>query len=202
LKRRILFIGLFSILLNTATAQVALMAGMNFSNVMENHLLENPEFNLSYHWGASVRVFPFKNIPKLSFEIEMLLNRKGYHQHYDSTYNFRFTYSSMPLLMRYSLAKNITLDAGVEISRLFSTNIKQGKKTYNNFDTGIVLGFTGFESKLINIYSRVTYGLLPMLDYYSFDKLGNFTGKIHDIRNLNISVGIKINLSHEKALVY
>jgi len=178
------------------------MGGMNLSNVMDNHLLDNHEFNLLCHTGASVRVYPFKNTPKFSFETEFLLNVKGYKQHFDSTYIFRSLYCSVPLLARYSLAKNITIDAGVELSRLFSTNIKQGKKTYNNLDIGIILGFTFFENRMINMYSRVTYGLLPMLDYYSFDKLGNFTGNIHDIRNLNISLGIKINSSNEKILVY
>lgn len=177
------------------------MGGMNISNVMDNHLIDNPKFNISYHFGASVlRVYPFKNIPNLSFETEILLNLKGYKQHFDSTYFFRFLYFSVPILARYFLAKDITFDAGVELSELISTNLKQGNKTYNKFDTGIVLGFTCFEKRMINVYSRVTYGLLPMLDYYSFDKLGNFKGKIHDIRNLNISVGIKINFPNEKIL--
>lgn len=179
-------------------AQPSFMNGVSFSSVMNDHLLEDTEFKLNYQLGFSIRFYPFKNLPDLSLETEFFYNNKGYRQQLDSTYKFRFSYFSVPVLVRYCVVKDVTVEAGVELSKLFSSNIRKWESTYNDFDTGLILGLTFFEKRMISVYSRVTYGLIPMLDYYSFDKLGNFTGEIHDLRNLNLSLGIKIDLYHEK----
>ena len=108
----------------------------------------------------------------------------------------------MPILINYSLSTQISIQAGVELSTLISTNIEQGIKTYNNFDTGLALGINCFGDKRISCYSRLTYGLLPMLDYYEIDELGNFKNEIHDLKNVCLSIGIKVNLYNEKIQIH
>jgi hypothetical protein len=104
----------------------------------------------------------------------------------------------MPILVNYSLSKDLAIHSGLELSTLLTTNIKHGLKTYNNFDIGLLFGISYFESRKISCYSRFTYGLLPMLDYYDIDELGNFKSEIHDLKNLCFSIGIKFNLTNEK----
>lgn len=189
---------LFLIVSNKSYAQVSLMGGASYCNVRDNNLLENKKGIVAFQGGAAISVYPFKNLPNLSVENELLINRKGYQQNLDQNYTFYFDYASWPILACYSPVRNFTINAGVELSQLLFTNFKKGTRTYHDFDAGLVLGFSCFDEKWIGLYSRMTYGLVPMLNYYSFDESGNFTGEIHDLKNLCISVGIKINLYHEK----
>jgi hypothetical protein len=59
---------------------------------------------------------------------------------------------------------------------------------------GLVMGIFCFGEKPISCYSRISYGLLPMLDYHEFDELGNFINNIHDLKNISITIGIKANI--------
>lgn len=179
-------------------AQIAFVAGGNYSNIRENIPLENKKPIIGYNLGVSVQYYPFKKIQKISLINELELVQKGYQQDFAENYSFRFNYLSLPVLINYSLSTEISIQAGMELSTLISTNIEQGIKTYNNFDMGLVLGISFFNSKRIGGYSRLTYGLLPMLDYYEIDELGNFKNEIHDLKNICLSIGIKVNLYNEK----
>ncbi|HEX3009280.1 MAG TPA: outer membrane beta-barrel protein [Bacteroidales bacterium] len=198
----LLLTGLFVISLNNLAAQVSIMGGGNYCDIRHNHILEGEKAIITYHFGVSVCYYPIKSLPDFAIQNELLFNRKGYKQDPDKSYLFHFNYISFPVLLKYSLFENLSIQAGVEVSQLFYTNIKQGTKTYNNTDIGIILGFGCFETKTVNFYSRFTYGLLPMIDYYSFDKIGNFTGKVHDLKNICMSVGLKINIYNEKIRLY
>lgn len=203
--KRVVTLSLSTLLLiisNKSFAQVSLMGGANYCNVRDNNLLANKKGIGAFQGGAAIRVYPFKNLPNLSLENELLINRKGYQQDLDKNYTFYFDYFSWPLLVCYSPVRNFTVSAGVELSQLLFTNFKKGTSTYHDFDAGLVLGFSCFDEKWISLYSRMTYGLVPMLNYYSFDEMGNFTGEIHDLKNLCFSVGLKINLYHEKIHLY
>lgn len=185
----------FSQVLN---AQLAVMGGVNFSSVKNNNLIQNQESIVSFHAGGSFRYYPFANAPKLSILNEIIYTRKGYDQTLDRTYEFRFNYISFPMLLNYQMSEDFSLSTGVELSGLLSTNKRQGNLTYNTFDMGLVAGFSCFDSKTFNLYARVSYGIMPMLDYYDFDKLGNFTSEIRDLRNVCFSIGTKINLYDDK----
>lgn len=204
LKRLVTFFlsALMLIVSNKAFAQVSLMGGASYCNVRENNLLANKKGIGAFQGGEAIRVYPLKNLPNLSIENELQINRKGYQQNLDQNYTFYFDYLSWPILACYSPVRNFTVNAGVELSQLLFTNFKNGTRTYHDFDAGLVLGFSCFDERWIGLYSRITYGLVPMLNYYSVDELGNFTGEIHDMKNLCISVGIKINLYHEKIHLY
>lgn len=183
-------------------AQIAFVAGGNYSNIRSNLSLENKKPIIGYNFGVSVHYYPFKKFQKISMLNELEFVQKGYQQDFSENYSFRFNYLSLPILINYSLSTQISIQAGVELSTLISTNIEQGTKTYNNFDTGLVLGINCFGDKRISCFSRFTYGLLPMLDYYEIDELGNFKNEIHDLKNICLSVGIKVNLRNEKILLH
>ena len=193
-----IFISLTFICTSVSNAQFAVMAGGNYTNVRNNISLENKGPIAGYNFGLSYQYYPFKNSRKISILNELVINQKGYRQDLEKRYSFRFNYLSLPVLVNYSLSKDFAVHTGFELSTLLTTNIEHGLKTYNNFDAGLVFGMSYFESRRLSCYSRFTYGLLPMLDYYDIDELGNFRSEIHDLKNICFSIGIKFNLSNEK----
>lgn len=198
-------ISLFGILLlysPNVRSQVAFMGGVNLCYVRNHNLLKDQNPIITYHLGFSFKMYPFKKKPDLSLQSEIMFNQKGYMQKLDKDYFFHFSYLSWTILANYPIKKEISVNTGLEISGLISTNVIDGLTTYNHSDIGLVLGISCFETRRINFYSRVVYGLLPMLDYYKIDKLGNFTGNIHDLKNMAFSVGIKINLTNEKIRLF
>lgn len=186
----------------SSKAQISLMAGGNYSTIRNDVFLENKSPLVGYQLGLSFQYYPFKKIQNLSILNELDFIQKGYQQDIGKNYTFKFNYLSLPILLNYSISKQISLQTGIELSKLIATNIEQGLKTYNDFDLGLVLGVNGFHRKRLSCYSRLTYGLLPLLDYYEIDELGNFTNEIHDLKNISLSIGIKFNLSNEKILVH
>ncbi len=105
---------------------------------------------------------------------------------------------ALPILVNYSPISFLSVQGGVELSKLASTNVKYGLDTYNTFDVGLAFGITAFDNRRIGIYSRVTYGLRPMLEYVQMDEMGNFIKEINDIHNFSYSLGIKIKLLNER----
>lgn len=198
----IILAGLLLFIFTRAISQISIVGGPNYCTVRNNHVLKNEEAVFALHFGAAIRYYPFKNTPKISVQNEILFNRKGYQQNLDKNYVFQFNYVSLPIILNYAPVNYFSVNTGVEISGLLSTNIEQGTKTYNSSDFGIIFGMSCFEGKRVSLYSRITYGLIPMLDYESFDKLGNFTGKIHDLKNTSISIGLKISIYNEEIHLY
>ena len=183
-------------------AQMAFVGGVNISDVRSTVLLQNKNAIASYQWGLSFQYFPFKRLENVSVINEFLFNHKGYMQDFETDYHFRFNYLSFPILINYSLFSDLSIQSGVELSKLSSTNVTQGRRTYNNFDMGLVFGMSCYDTRRVSFYSRITYGITPMLDYYRIDDLGNFTGEIHDLKNVCISVGVKFKFCHEKIHLY
>lgn len=198
----IAFIGLVISCQTKANAQFSLITEGNLSSVRENISIENKEPLLGYGLGVSFQYYPFKKLQKLSIINEIKIKQKGYQQQLEEKYSFKFKYIAMPILANYSLSEQVAIQSGIELSKLIDTNVKQGTKTYNNFDLGLVAGVSFFNKHRISGYSRLTYGLLPMLDYYNIDELGNFKNEIHDLKNISFSVGIKITLHNEKIQLY
>ena len=196
---RLLFLlGIIFLFSENAVSQIAIMGGANYSYVRNNDLLKNQVPIIAFHLGSSYRCYPFKNLHSLSVQGEFLFSQKGYDQKLDKNYLVRFDYLSWTMLFNYSPVKNFSINAGTEISGLVGANVIQGTETYNNTDVGLVLGIGCLENHRVSLYARAIYGISPILNYYIFDKLGNFTGETHDLKNMTISVGIKINLYNEK----
>ena len=183
-------------------AQVSIVYGGNLSTVRNKITLENKESILGYHAGAQIQYYPVKSLKEWSIINEFIFTKKGYKQQFEKDYFSHFNYLSMPVLINYSPISFLSVQGGVELLELFSTNIKKGLKTYNTFDIGWALGFTAFDNRRIGIYSRATYGLLPMLDYVVIDEMGNFVGEKKDLYNVCYSLGIRIKLRNEKIKLY
>ncbi len=199
--KMLLFFVLFGGSFFTSEAQVAILGGSNFCSIRSDVAIQNKESITGYHAGAEIQYFPAKGLKKFSLINELILTQKGYQQEYEDNYTFRFTYMALPVLINYSVIPALSVQGGAEFGKLLWTNVKQGKKTYNDFDAGLVLGLTGFDNHRVSIYSRLTYGLSPMLDYELMDEMGNFTGKIKDLHNVCFSLGIKIKLRNEKIVL-
>lgn len=185
-----------------SNAQLSIFAGGNYSVIRNSISLENKRPIVGYHYGLSYQYYPFRKLQKLSILNELVFNQKGYSQDFEKKYSFMFNYLSLPVLANYSISKDFAIHSGFELSKLITTNIVHGLKTYNNFDVGLVFGMSYFASRKLSCYSRFTYGLLPILDYYHIDELGNFKNEIHDLKNVCFSIGIKFNLFNEKIFWY
>lgn len=196
------FIGLSLMSPLKSRAQIAFKVGGNYSTVRNEISLKNIKPILVSELGASVQYYPFKDYKKWSLINEICFSQKGYQQNLSRDYTFRFDYCTFPVLINYAPVKHFSLYTGVELSTLLSTNIREGMKTYNHFDTGLVLGFSIHEGRVVSFYLRGIYGLLPLLDYYKIDEIGNFAGEIHDLKNMCLSLGVKINIFNEKFRSY
>ena len=190
MKALITFIFLvFSI---SSMAQFGFQAGLQYSNLRDDGLLENNGSIFTYQLGITYRYQPFENIEKLDFQHELLLEEKGYEQVFDKTYDFRFRYITFSILANYSIVESIALQGGVYMGGLLDTNIREGQKTYNEFDAGLLFGLSFLDDKTATIYTRVSYGLTPILDYPRIDNLGNFNGEISALKHVNLILGTKI----------
>lgn len=183
-------------------AQVAVHASANYNNIRSAISLANKEPRLGFSFGLSLQYYPLKKFNKVSLINEINYSLKGYQQNFDRKYDFRFTYLAFPILINYDLSDNVSVYTGVELSELITTNIEQGKETYNNFDLGLVLGLSFLTKSRISFYSRLTYGITPMIDYYEIDELGNFNREIHDLKNICLSIGFKFKIQNEKIRLY
>ena len=181
-----------------ANAQIAISAGGNFCSVREDIGLKNVKWNDGYFFGFSVQYYPFKKLEKLSLINEINYSQKGYRQDLDKEYSFRFNYVTFPVLANYSVHPNVSVQGGIELASLFSTNVEGGMSTYNHFDFGLVGGITCFDSKRIGAFARLSYGLLSDLEYHKIDEMGNFDGKIKDVKNICFTIGLKFKLHNEK----
>ncbi|MDP4290651.1 MAG: hypothetical protein Q8908_06185 [Bacteroidota bacterium] len=200
-RKLVLFIVLFNISIK-AMSQIAFMAGPNYCFVRSHDLLQNQNPVFAYHTGFSLKLYPFKKAPAYAIQTEIMIDQKGYQQKLDINYLFHFNYNTWNVLFNYDRTKNLSVNAGLAFSWLRYTSMQDGMSTYNHNDIGLVLGICCLESHRVNVYARAVYGLAPMLDYYKIDKLGNFTGQIHDLKNMCFSAGIKINLRNEKLHLY
>jgi len=178
--------------------QVYVLGGMNESMMRNDHIIQNQEMLTSGHGGFGINYHPFRLLPKFSLHNEAMMWNKGYTQDIGDKYTIYLQYITFPMFLDYSPFDFLSIHTGVEPSFLWSTNIHKGTGTYNHHDWGLILGVGICEKKMFSFYFRFTYGLVNQLDYYSFDKLGNFIGEIHDLKNTCFSIGLKYNLSNEQ----
>lgn len=181
-----------------AEAQLAIHSNLAYSNIRNDISIENKEALLGYNYGISIQYYPFRNTEKLSLINELNISRKGYRQKFEEEYEFKFNYLSFPVVLDYSLTDNVSLQTGLEPSWIIDSNVEELKDTYNKFDLALILGASFFNQKRWSLYTRFTYGVLPMLDYQEIDDLGNFKDEVHDLKNISVAIGIKINISNEK----
>lgn len=195
---RFLFLFLLVQIPFVSSAQIALQGGANFCRMRNNDLIKNQGILTTPHAGVTIQYYPFSGAPEISFENGFLFNTKGYRLKFDETYDFRLRYFSFPLWVHYSVHPKIDLVSGLEFNYLNETNVVKGTETYHRFDVGILAGIETSLNNSAHPYLRISYGCIPTLHYYSFDAFGNFINEFNDLKNLVLSVGIKINLSNDK----
>lgn len=195
---------IFFFFINPARAQFGITLGGNISDVRHHHLLvnENGRDNnlplIGSFMGLNFQFYPVKTMDKLSFSVDLLFNRKGYAQQFsDTTFIKRLNYLSFPIMFNYDISNIFSVCTGLELSGLMINPLNNSDKEYRDSDTGIVLGANYHFSKQWNIFTRLNYGLNPILNYYKIDSMGNIT-LAKDIRNINLMIGLKINIVYEK----
>jgi hypothetical protein len=205
LPKTFLILAIFILLSNNCWSQIFILGGFNRNYIKQDYLAGNVEGVSNYHFGAAWSMRPVKNLSYLSIERQFLFLWKGYKQSVGTTdYEAELLYLSFPFIIKYSY-RFVSLQTGISLDLLtFTSDVKYAESSkFNNFDSSLIIGFDLFEQKRLGFYARYCIGLTQILDYYSFDKLGNFTGEIQDIKNRNFLLGLKLRLSnhifpHEK----
>jgi hypothetical protein len=143
-----------------------------------------------------------KKIKKLTVAPQLSFSRTGYCVNADKTYPNTFLYHSLALMIGYAPVSSIAIRAGGYGAVLLDTNIKQGGRTYNFTDAGVLASIGFFEHKKMGVYLEGRRGFKPMLDYFVFDESGNFQGRLHDFYNLSLVLGIKFNIGRQPIRFY
>ncbi|MEO7987936.1 MAG: outer membrane beta-barrel protein [Chryseolinea sp.] len=197
-KSLLLMVILFTGTCSPMLAQVYVFSGIHQSYVRNEVVVgESPIY--SWHVGGGVNLYPTLDWKKTSINAEAAFIEKGYDQHLgNQQFEFRFRYITGQATISYEALPFLSLKGGVNLALLFDTNKEKGTSTYQLFDFGLVGGLGFLENKRFGFYTRVVYGLSPMLKYYNIDAMGNFNGHIHDLKNTCFMVGLRINIYDKK----
>lgn len=196
LTRILLGFLLFAISTNSL-AQVYFFSGMNQCRV-RNEILSNESPMYGLHIGGGINLFLKEEESKFFIKGETVFIKKGYDQELrGEKFHLRFNYWSLQGSVNYLLTPSISLQTGVDFAILFNANLKRWQETYSLYDIGLVGGVGFFENRRFNLYTRVIYGLTPMLKYHNIDSMGNFHGELKDLRNLSILMGIRFNINEK-----
>lgn len=179
--------------------QVGLMLGPNYSTVRHNNLLENQNGKLNFHYGVNVAFNPFPSTPELSFKTDLMMVTKGYSQNLSGEdFNLNLTFLSFAPMVRYELSEGFHFHTGIELNVLAGSNVNQGLQTYRNSERAVFLGLDLFANKFFSIFSRASFGLSPMLDYYDIHPIDGIQGELRDIYTTTVLFGIQLNIYNEK----
>lgn len=182
-----------------AVSQFYFDAGINGCYIRDNNLLEGERPAVRFTSGFSVRLPVFKEENRWALESGLRLDFKGYKQELGVSYNFIFTYLTAPIAFSFEVSKKFRIGAGSDFSKLISTNVRQGLKTYNHADVGLATDLWYVADNSVLLQLHFSYGITPVLDYYSFDNLGNITGEIHGLKNTVLSFRILIPIPNTHA---
>lgn len=192
-KYKLIGIALLLTLIESVHAQhkvkLDVMSGINYSWV-RSKFLQGIEPAFGFYLGASGTI---KAREKLSFSLNYLVSRKGYTQFLDKEYKVQFTYLELQAIANYHLLKSVSLYGGSDVSILANVNVKKWLRTYNSIDFSLVGGIRFFDKTPVTFNAQIVYGLIPVLNYYDIDKLGNLTS-IKDVKNICLSVGIRYRI--------
>lgn len=129
--------------------------GLNVSNFMSNDIEKN-KVRTSIHFGFLSEIIISEEV---SFQPELLYSGQGY---VGADTKQKYNYINIPLLLKYYVTDNFTVDAGPQVGCLIKSYSRGnlGNTDINNqnfLDFGINLGF-GYELKN-NIFFQTRYNL-------------------------------------------
>ncbi|MEO8471914.1 MAG: hypothetical protein ABI477_06960 [Chryseolinea sp.] len=184
---------------SVADAQIYVFVG-GHENYVRNKVLANESPLTSWHIGGGVRLIFSESKPRTVFNAEYAFVKKGYYQTLGGTKSsFNFNYLTYQATVGQQLFPYLSVKGGFNFAILIDSNLKKWYQTYRMVDFGLVGGLDFLENKRVGFYTRVVYGLIPMLKYDNIDALGNFNGTIRDLRNTSFMVGLRVKV-YEKEL--
>lgn len=179
--------------------QVGLMMGPNYSNVRHNGILENARGKLNFHYGVNLAFNPFANTPELSFKTDLMVVTKGYQQNFSGEdFNLNLSFLSFAPMVRYELSQGFHFHTGIELNILAGSNVNEGLQTYRNSERAVFLGLDLFSDKYLSIFTRASFGLSPMLDYYDIHPIDGIQSQLKDIYSTTFLIGLQLNIYNEK----
>lgn len=180
--------------------QFEILGGANYAFVRHQYL-PNAQPIFASQWGFGITVNPKRDWQKISVTSNVVLTTKGYEQQLNQDYEFRLLYVGLQVILNYNVSKAVALQGGVELSGLESSSFYNSIDNYRSNDVGILVGVVFFSEKQLSFFAQSTLGLLPLIDYYDIDAAGNFNGRIRDVRNTCLTVGLKFKLIKRKFYV-
>lgn len=212
MKKNLFFLFLLFLLSGQLVGQdvsLGIKAGVNLSEWVGQDTYSS-SLNTGFHVGPSVLI---KASDRISVEPALLYSQKGtvwgriidveFEEeafYSDATYDYRFSYLEMPVLVRFNIFSNFDLYLGPQFSYLIKTTSftedfvrydrereyhqerkEEDLKGYNKFDLGIAGGVGYLFGNGLNINAGYDFGL------YSIKEEGG-DGKIHN-RVIKLSVG-------------
>lgn len=179
--------------------QIGLMLGPNYSTVRHKGILENASGKLDFNYGINVAFYPFANTPELSFKTDLMVVTKGYQQNLSNEdYRLNLTYFSFAPMVRYELSQGFHVHSGIELNSLTGSNVNEGLRTYQKTERAVFLGLDLFADKFFSIFTRASFGLSPMLDYYDIHPIDGIQGQLRDIYSTTVLIGLQLNIYNEK----
>lgn len=150
--------------------QLGFKSGLNVSNFMSDDIEEDMAFRTSIHIGFLAEVIISD---KASFQPELLYSGQGY---VGEDTKKKFNYINVPLLLKYYVAENISIEAGPQVGFLINS-IERGndgnedRKDQNIVDFGVNIGL-GYEFPSgIFFQGRYNLGLTNINGSNDSDKL-------------------------------
>src|SRR5690606_28394224 len=109
-------------------------SGLNVSNFMSSDIEEDMAFRTSIHIGFLAEVIISD---KASFQPELLYSGQGY---VGEETKKKFNYINVPLLLKYYVADNISIEAGPQVGFLINS-IERGNNGNTDFEDQNVVDF-------------------------------------------------------------
>jgi len=129
-------------------------AGLNFATVTGN--VSNPSILVGVHFGGMAEVTINK---ELAIQPEVLFSMQG--SNYSKKGNTQLNYLLLPIIGKYYIKKNISLEAGPHLGVLISARDGGGnvKKHISSTDVGFNIGAGYKLDNKINFGIRYSFGL-------------------------------------------
>lgn len=178
-------------------AQVSFQAAASYNNIWDAKRVKNKLGLFGYRMGLTVE-FKFAKMNRSSVKTGILMDLKGYKQKFDSTFKFNLRYTSIPLQYLIRIHKELQAQIGVEMGFLVGVRSNTPNAIFNGFNTDLEMGLNYRIEKNLNYFCQANLGLIPLINYYELDKLGNFVKRTHDIRFWSVLIGFnfKFNDKH------
>jgi hypothetical protein len=141
--------------------------GLNISSISGEDV-ENTDARTSFHGGIMIEI-PINE--KFSFQPELLYSSLGIKENDDNA-ELRLNYLTLPLMAKYYVADNFSLEAGPQIGILLSADAKvEGEneggveEIFKNFDAAINFGVGYKLDNGLNFGARYNLGLIKIFDF-------------------------------------